>query len=572
MEALEQPEEEISTDILVLGGGMAGLCAAIKARESGSSVLVVDKGGIGWAGQVPLGGGSLAYLYPDQVERFCKFVTEFNKYLNNQEWTLNFAQRLNTVHNELDAMGVPFLKNNNKIAIISLGKDNHRTRFDAPRAMIKLRQAALNRGVKTIDKVFVVDLLLSENQVIGAIGFGLVDGKTYIFRAKSVILATGTCRFQAEKEFGWTSGEGETMAFRAGAQLMNAEFRSLYFHSIKALQGKQFMSGISLHFFLENDKGERIVEKYYPDTVVGKKPGQENVDSLLVLDSMLREVEAGRGPIYLNISKLGLTPEEKERLISMPYTPGFRELYSFNSFRLLKDKVGTDASNERIEVVPLYGGGAGTLRIDLNCCTSLKGLWAAGDICSSGSSWSGSRLHVMGGTGIGFAAVSGLIAGENAGKYSTNISMKELDVDQVAKTKARIFNPLRRVSKFDISNIIYQIHEAVIPMKYSFKREAGRMKEALKILELARKSLGLVGVKDFHELSRYHQAESMILAGEHTFQAALLREESRGQHIREDFPIPDDKRWLKWIVLERRGDGLKMNTEPVPLDSYRFRP
>jgi fumarate reductase (CoM/CoB) subunit A len=94
-------EEIISTDILVIGGGMAGLCAAIKARESDVNVLVVDKGGIGWAGQVPLGGGSLAYLYPDQVEGFCKWVTEFNRYLNNQEWTHKLAQGLTDVF-ELD--------------------------------------------------------------------------------------------------------------------------------------------------------------------------------------------------------------------------------------------------------------------------------------------------------------------------------------------------------------------------------------------------------------------------------------------------------------------------------------
>jgi fumarate reductase flavoprotein subunit len=90
--------------------------------------------------------------------------------------------------------------------------------------MVKLKNAALARGIKTLDKIFVVDLLLNEGQVVGAIGLGLIDGKTYILHAKSVILACGTCRFQSEKEFTWTSGEGEAMAYRAGAQLINAEF------------------------------------------------------------------------------------------------------------------------------------------------------------------------------------------------------------------------------------------------------------------------------------------------------------------------------------------------------------
>jgi succinate dehydrogenase/fumarate reductase flavoprotein subunit len=80
-----------------------------------------------------------------------------------------------------------------------------------------------------LDKIFIADLLLKDNRVVGAIGLGLVDGKTYIFNAKSVILAASTCRFQAEKEFSWTLGEGQAMAYRAGAQLMNAEFEiSIY--------------------------------------------------------------------------------------------------------------------------------------------------------------------------------------------------------------------------------------------------------------------------------------------------------------------------------------------------------
>jgi succinate dehydrogenase/fumarate reductase flavoprotein subunit len=146
---LDKLESFITIDVLVVGGGMAGLCAAIKASESHINVLVVDKGGIGWSGQVPVGSGSLAYIYPDQVERFCQWVTEYNQYLNNQDWTYMLAQGLTRVHNELADLGVPFLKKNGDIAIVTLGKDNYRTKLDAPRAMLKLK-ALLYPGSKNL--------------------------------------------------------------------------------------------------------------------------------------------------------------------------------------------------------------------------------------------------------------------------------------------------------------------------------------------------------------------------------------------------------------------------------------
>jgi succinate dehydrogenase/fumarate reductase flavoprotein subunit len=109
-------------------------------------------------------------------------------------------------------------------------------------------------------------------------------------------------------------------------------------------------------------------------------------------------------------------------------------------------------------------------------------------------------------------------------------------------------------------------------MKNTFLREAGRLKNALKIIEGAKQNLPKVSAADFHELMRYHQAESMALAAEFTTKAALMREESRGQHYREDFPNRDDNNWLKWIVIQERDGVPKLSTEPVPIEKYKVKP
>jgi succinate dehydrogenase / fumarate reductase flavoprotein subunit len=137
---------------------------------------------------------------------------------------------------------------------------------------------------------------------------------------------------------------------------------------------------------------------------------------------------------------------------------------------------------------------------------------------------------------------------------------------------ARVLAPMGRKGDVDAAEVTYKVHEAIVPLKYNRDREAGRMNEALGILEDAGERLQRVGATDFHDLARYHSAESMVMAATFTYKAALMREESRSQHSREDFPERDDKNWFKWINIERGDDGPKLSTLPVPLQSYRLQP
>jgi succinate dehydrogenase/fumarate reductase flavoprotein subunit len=552
----------IATDVLVLGAGGAGMCAALKARESGADVLVLDKCGTGYCGQVPIGGGILAYVHPENVDEWAKRVTVQSGYFNNQDWTLAFGGDMHQTVGTLEGMGVTFLKKGGKVEILNWGPGIYVTLFDAPKSLIALKKTAKARGVRMMDKIYAVDLLKNGERVVGAAGLGLVDGKTYIFNTKAVIAAMGGCGYLHEKTYASCLGDGAAMGYRAGAQLVNAEFGSGYVWGVKAL-GKELF-GIHFYLYLENTRGEKIMGKHYPELMTGKH--SVYTFDARVIDAMQKEVKAGLGPIYLNLTGLS---EGEIAALAEDQDNDLTHLMANDNLRLLREKAGVDISTERLEMLPRYLYSGGGMRIDTQCRTTLEGLWAAG--ASSSNSWSGGGGG-QGGLGVASAAVTGFRAGESTGKYARTAKLYDIDYADAKRVIARALAPMKRRGEIDAAEVTYRVHDAVVPMKYNRQREAGRMKEALGIVKEAREKLTRVGVKDFHDLARYHAAESMATAAEFTFKAALMREESRAGHFREDFMQKDDKNWFKWITIQNKKGRPALATRPVPIKTYKFQP
>ncbi|MBN1190062.1 MAG: FAD-binding protein [Dehalococcoidales bacterium] len=552
----------ITTDVLVLGAGGAGMLAALKASESGASVLMIDKMGIGWNGQVPIGGGILAYIHPDYVDTWVEKVVRDSNYFCNQDWTEIFGRAMHKSTYDLADMGLTFLKKDGKLNILNWGPNIYVTLFDAPKSLVALKKVAKARGVKMMDKIFAIDLLKNNDQVVGAIGLGLVDGKTYIFNARSTIVATGGCGYQHEKTYASCQGEGAAMGFRAGAQLIGAEFGSSYVWGIKLL-GKELM-GIHFYLYLENARGEKIMGKYYPELMTGSH-AVYTFDPR-VINAMQKEFQAGLGPIYLNLK--GLTDEDVVALGDDP-NEELSHLMGNDTMRVLREKAHIDPLNEKMEMWPRYLNGGGGMRVDTSCRTTVPGLWATGAACTN--TWSNGG-GMQAGLGVQSAAVTGSIAGESAAKSARDATLQEIDFNYAKQALERVMEPVNREGDLDPADVLYRIHEAIVPMKFNRQRTAQGMQEALKIVQDAREKLDRVTVKDFHDLARYHSAESMVFAAENTYQSALLRQESRAGHFRLDFPDRDDKNWFKFIVIDNQNGKPSLSTLPVPLDKFKYKP
>jgi succinate dehydrogenase / fumarate reductase, flavoprotein subunit len=580
MANLEDLGEVISADLLIVGGSIGGLCAALRAKEESPdiNILVVDKQTVGWSGAAPRGGMVIWTLSPeDSVDKLMKYhVSSIGHYLNDQDLLREYAVSAYSTIEKIADWGV-------KMPRDSKGNIELLKVFQPPAflpdywsyvcvdsdMLVQLRTLARKKGVKILNKVQVVDLLKQGDRIIGAVGFNIIDGRFYIFKAKSTILANGLCGTR-DGLFAASTGEGIAAAYRAGAEMRNAEFGSMVFFGPRH---EYTSSGVyytisftydSMNYNrLTNAIGEKLSERYHKTT-----PGP---DFLLDVE---KEINEGRGPVYIDVDE-SMRMTQKQIL-------GTKDNWPRKKF--------TSIENRQVNKVNQYGrnpvpraegalvaepGMASPIKVDHNMKTTLKGLWAIGDTSYSGSAMAGAVISPNGGmcgSGLGNAMFSAMKGAPYAARYVKEVSVPDINYNEVKQLKERIFAPMSRGKGIKANEAISAFREAVSPVKYYLHRNKANLETLLSRLYEMREKLPALYADDFHNLCKCHEIESMTLGPELNFTAALARTESRGMHFREDYPTRNDKDWLKWIVLKQENGKMSVSTEPVPIDNYKLKP
>lgn len=564
---MNNPTNVVTTDALIIGGGIAGLTAAIKIKEQRESidVLVIDKGGIGWTGQTAASGGRLWILPKDaDLDGFAEWLVDKGQYLNNQDWVYNFIGNLYSGLNEVAGWGVPFLLDKNGEVDIeqppSFASPWSWAAFIPQKVNLHLKKVASAKGVKMLNKIEFVDFLKKDGRIIGAVGFSILTGEFYVFKAKATVIATGPGMYKNRKLFTMDAGEGIAAAYRAGTQHPHAEFATTIGYVAKDFE--VWKRGAVMRV-LVNNQGENFFEKYFP----GREESYRNI-----IWAMAKEVMAGRGPIYFDVSK---DPAQLDDVVlSAQHKWTLANGAFLSPERVLKEKGGIDLRAQKAEWVPALSGRLGNIRVDLDCKSTLEGLWAIGDTIINGIAVEGAlSANNYPGTGFPLALISGLKAAKSVAKSALDVPAPEVSQDEQATLKERMFAPMALKKGFEPYEAISRIQQVMVPLKYIFFREAASLKEAIGMIEKVKAEvLPNIKANDPHELAKYHEAESMTLCAEMVFRAALLRNESRGIHIRADYPERDDKNWLKWTVIRRDGDKMALSTEPIPMERYKFKP
>lgn len=559
MKNIKCDEQVLSTDVLVIGGGIAGLTAAITAKEANpnTDVLIVEKQTSGYSGKANRGGGVLQYFDFDRIEPIEFVAYHANAvgcFLGDQEQMLKYVSMNHKMIDKLKDWGVKVPYNEDgTLKVIPTGPMTGMIGIELD-ITIQVRRTAEKKGVKIIDKVTISDLLTNDGEIVGATGYSILDGTFYVVKAKSVILATGSQNYRVINMWASGRGDGIAAAYRAGAEMRNAEFGNFaQLFKVKSHHELVFNENV-----LYNSLDENITKnfRWFPEADINSN----------AIAEWYNQMSAGKGPIYMRPDECPLTRGNE---IMCTTNEMWTRPYGLKLWKTIYEKChSVDTDNE---VAPGFLGEQSPVKVNHDMETTISRLFAIGDISYAGSTVAGAVPAPPGrnrGSGILNAVFAGIIAGEKSVEYAGKVKALNVIEEQVEACRERAFAPLCRESGVTAKEIIQDVQTIIAPVENSIYISEHRLNVALRKLEKVKAKLSELKAEDYHGLLSCHEAEAMVLSAEMFFKAASLRKESRGWFLREDYPNIDNKNWLKWITLKNVDGEMTFGTEDVPVEKY----
>jgi succinate dehydrogenase/fumarate reductase flavoprotein subunit len=528
----------LEVDVLVVGGGIAGCFAAIKAREQGAEVVLVDKGYVGRSGQTPYARGFMAFNpeWGHQLDVWMDYINKTSEYVNNRYWTEITITESYARYQDLVAWGVPFKRDKDGQPMRRLAPpgvtdnleidDENRGDF----AQI-LRKRVLKSGGKICDRLMIAELLKQDGRIVGAVGIPLDSYELVAFMAKATILCVGACGFKpaAYPPIVQLTADGEAMAYRAGAEILGKEFVDTHSTRVDTPIGIPNMLG----------RNKEVPDNLKVLVGPGRGKPERNADGEKIPD---RPAEASHyGYTYLErelIAHAGRAP------ITTPTSDGDKEVVGGACLGMSLRKAD------------------GLWPADTNCGSSLPGLYAAGD--ALGNMQNGA-VYALPGSAIAGGAVTGTIAGVAAAKEALQMGRLTVDEEEIARARQVVFAPQERQGGFSPRWVTQLLQNTMMPYFISYIKKADRLQGALTIVEFMQEHLvPKLFARDPHELRLAYETKNMVLSAEMRLRSALFRTESRGNHYREDYPRRDDPNWLAWTKIREERGKMALIKVPVP--------
>jgi fumarate reductase (CoM/CoB) subunit A len=550
--------DKVTTDILIIGGGGAAAMAALSARGLGAKVTIASKETslVGGATIMAAGGTSAVFRPTDTPAMFYEDIMRTGKNLNNPKLARTLTEnskegvmRLQEYGFLLDRQGL----DPSRMIRTAEGHAHPRGYLDRREAVgfcHGLGGALIRNGVDFRSETVICKLLSNHGRIVGALGISLATGDYLVFNAKVTVLSTGGlgALYKVTTNSRILTGDGYAMAWDAGAELVDMEmvqFLPMAFPYPKSRQGLNigmcslFGPGVKLY----NGLGERYMEKYDPER-------KEFATRDVVARANYTEIREGRGTEKGTI--VVDTREHDPRNLAL-----FQATHPHIS-QMLKKVFGERAAlwEEPFEAIPSQHFFMGGVIIDENCKTQLPGLFAVGEV--SGGVHGANRLA---GSALTEIFVFGDIAGRKAAASSEKqklIPPEEGEIREQIDRLERIFSVRQGgVRPFEVKKAIQHIMwENLGPVR----NEEGMKKAVAELRNIQEKDLPNVALASGHKKYNRERMEAievglMIKTASFVARAALSRNESRGSHYRTDFPVLDDKDWLRNTVLRKGANG-----------------
>ena len=589
-------------DVVIVGAGGAGLRAAIESRASGLKTAIICKSLFGKAHTVMAEGGIAASMgnvnSNDNWQVHFRDTMRGGKFQNHWRMAELHAKESPDRVWELETYGALFDRTpDGKISQRNFGGHEYprlahvgdRTGLELIRTLqqkiVSLQQEDFKESgdyesrIKVFAELTVTEILKTDDKVSGVLGYWRENGKFVLFQAPAVVLATGGIgkSFKVTSNSWEGTGDGHALALKAGGNLMHMEF--VQFHptgmvwppSVKGILVTESVRGDG--GVLKNSDGKRFMFNYIPaifkdkyaETEEEADGWYENPDSnrrppeLLPRDEVARainsEVKAGRGSphggVFLDVSTR-LKPEViKKRLPSM-----------WHQFKELAD---VDITKQPMEVGPTCHYVMGGIQVDpdTGAATGVTGLFAAGEV--AGGMHGSNRL---GGNSLSDLLVFGRRAGVGASAYVKSLSVKpkvsEQVIEKALNSALAPFNGNSGENPYTVHQELQQVMNDLV----GIIRDGSEMREAITKLEGLKKRAKNVTVQGERQFNPgWHLSldlENMLLVSESIAKSALVREESRGGHTRNDFPTMDKNWRAKHVINSWNGSSVETKIESIP--------
>ncbi len=560
--------EKIKEDIIILGGGMAGLRAAVAAAEYSDklSVGVVSKLYPLRSHSVSAEGGTSAVLDPkDSFDMHAFDTIKGSDYLADQDAVEEFVRLVPEQIYTTDHWGCPWSRNpDGTISQRDFGALSFpRATFAADKTGFHVMQTLFSRAlmhpnIHFYNEYFATSLFIEDNRLNSVTAFNLRTGDFVVFQSKSFIFAAGGAGrlFQFSTYAHSVSGDGDALAYRAGIPLKDLEF--IQFHptglvpsGILITEAARAEGGILL-----NSENDRFMKKYAPHKL-------EKASRDVVSRGMMWEILAGRGikgkygdTEYIHLDLRHIADKLDERL------PMITEIArKFN---------GIDAHTELLPVHPAAHYTMGGIDSNVKTTTSIPGIFAAGE--NACVSIHGSNR--LGSNSTNECLALGNVAGIAAAKYALEHDIPSLVSRNVELEEKRIWDDiLRRDGGENVAKIRDDLRNNMDRNVGVFRTEEG-LTRSLKNIENLKSRYANITIQDksrvFNmELEWALELGFMLDLAEIITKGALLRKESRGAHYRDDFPKRDDVNFLKHTIATYSKDGPIISYRPVVITKWQ---
>ncbi len=558
-----------SYDILIIGGGAAGLRAAIAAAETDNklSIAVVSKVYPMRSHTVAAEGGAAAAIRDDDSYDLHALDTiKGSDYLADQDVVETFVREAPGEIIQLDHWGCPWSRDKDgKLSVRAFGGMSvKRTHLASDRTGFHMLHTLFQTSLKfpnivRCDEWLVTSLIANDNTIRGVVALELHTGKLHFISAKAVIIATGGAGqlFAVTSNGAINTGAGMALAYRAGAPLKDMEFMQFHPTGLPKIgtlitEGARGEGG-----YLLNRENERFLTRYVPSKMeLGPRD--------LISRAIITELEEGRGfgdvkdgYVHLDLRHLGKKLME-ERL---PFV-----------LELSRTYLGIDPLKQPIPVRPTVHYTMGGVHTNINTETAIQGLYS----CGEAACVSLNGANRLGSNSLTECLVFGTRSGKASSIYANQHSFEGSEAEKKAEAEIQrqenLFQQLGSGSE-SISAMRRELRETMDENCGVFRSKESLEKASSKIQELKdryKKAQVKDSSRTFNvELLGALELGSMLDVSETIVKSALERRESRGAHLRRDFPTRNDDEFLCHTLTHFTSDGPKIEYIPATITKWQ---